>query len=412
MSIENYSSTTTKPTNKYFIILITAVIAAALTWALLNLFKEEPVTTPDNSLCVGKKPNLPGYVFELKDFRDLNTKEFTIEKCECHPELILALYNDQINPLNNEEKARRKIKPDGGVLGGSPNVNIFYEPNYGVKPGEYKQFPVDASDGNIKVAILDSGLSNGDITFNNTSTDPNCKIWNYSTISGVNDVSDDVGHGTYVASIILGNGLNTNVDVDLMVYKVIDSKGGSLFNGLCAFYSAIKNGANVINLSWGFQDNCNIEQNDLIQNAFDYAKANNVMVVMAAGNDGDDNSDIGHWPSNVYGIKDGGTKVYDNVISVGSSEQINSNSNNHDIVLYSNRGAEYVAIATNGQYDQVTGVDGQGYNVEGTSFSTAKITQRIINALSTQTCSQGQNILNCIQTPPQNDTRLDIGYIY
>jgi subtilisin len=134
----------------------------------------------------------------------------------------------------------------------------------------------------VNVAILDSGVvDHPDLTISM------CKD---TTKRGVkNGCNDNNGHGTHVAGTV---GANAGADGEgiygvapesnLMVIKVCGA------NGLCwsddmaqAIYYATDNGANIISMSIGSDS-----ESTLIRDAIDYAAANEVLVVAAAGNDG------------------------------------------------------------------------------------------------------------------------------
>lgn len=137
----------------------------------------------------------------------------------------------------------------------------------------------------ITVAVIDTGLnlSNNDLIQNLSS-------WNWDFVNNDSDVSDDNGHGTFVASEIIsandGYGLTgAAYDAELMVLKVLGSDGsGSAEIVAKAIVYAVDHGANIINLSLG-----SVSNYDGYGDAISYANEHNVLVVMSAGNNaGDD----------------------------------------------------------------------------------------------------------------------------
>ena len=115
------------------------------------------------------------------------------------------------------------------------------------------------------------------------------------------DPMDDNGHGTHVAGIIAAVG-NNGLDVAgvcwnarIMSVKILDAGGdGVTADGASAIYYAVANGADVISLSWGSE-----EDSQVIKDAVAYARRQGVLVVAAAGNEG---ADISFYPASYPGV--------------------------------------------------------------------------------------------------------------
>jgi subtilisin len=156
----------------------------------------------------------------------------------------------------------------------------------------------------VVVAVLDTGVdynhndlndniwkNTKEIAGNGKDDDGNGYVddyygWNFSNNS--NDILDRNGHGTHVAGTIAGEKNNFGVtgiayDAKIMPVKVLnDSGSGSSSSIADGIYYAVDNGADVINLSLGSDfPNWNLRR------AIEYASNQGVVVVMAAGNDGD-----------------------------------------------------------------------------------------------------------------------------
>ncbi len=147
----------------------------------------------------------------------------------------------------------------------------------------------------VVVAVLDTGVDYNHVDLkDNIWTNPqenkdgytnDLHGWNF--VDNNNDVLDNNGHGTHVSGIIAGENNNFGVtgiayNAKIMPVKVLDDSGsGSTTNIANGIYYAVNHGANVINLSLGsnFSDST-------LQSAIEYASNKNVVVVMAAGNDG------------------------------------------------------------------------------------------------------------------------------
>ena len=122
------------------------------------------------------------------------------------------------------------------------------------------------------------------------------------------DPSDDFGHGTMVAGIAAAS-TNNNRGVagatwqgKVMPIKVLDSRGQADDEDIAAGIRwAVDHGASVINLSLGGPG----EGTGILQQAVDYATRNNVVVVAAAGNDGDKGvlaATAPHFPAACNGV--------------------------------------------------------------------------------------------------------------
>ena len=158
----------------------------------------------------------------------------------------------------------------------------------------------------VTVAVIDSGLYGAANGESHEDIDPAKVVAPYNAISGGTNVSDDHGHGTFVAGMIIANTNNSAgiagimPNVKLMPIKVsAKDRDASISDVIKAIEYAVDNGADVINMSLGTND-----FSEALKSACDNAVEKGVIVVAAAGNDG---SSKPCYPA-----------AYDSVIGVGS----------------------------------------------------------------------------------------------
>jgi len=172
--------------------------------------------------------------------------------------------------------------------------------------------------GGVVVAIVDSGidLSHPDLTGvlwtnadeiagNGIDDDGNGyvdDVHGYDLADSDPTPADANGHGTHVAGIAAAatnNGVGvagTGWGATIMPVRVLDAQGeGGAWDVMNGIYYATDNGAQVINLSLGgYSNGCSY-----MEDAIAYAQAHGVLVIAAAGNDGNkswfDPSDPGNW---------------------------------------------------------------------------------------------------------------------
>jgi subtilisin family serine protease len=142
---------------------------------------------------------------------------------------------------------------------------------------------------------------------------------------GNNDViGPDAFHGTFVAGIIAANrdnGIGSNgvaANAEIMVIRVVPDGDERDKDVALAIRYAVDNGANIINMSFGKYF---ATHKQFVDDAVKYADAHNVLLVHAAGNEGEMIDTIEHYPTKK--MSDG--SIVNDWITVGaSSDELNA----------------------------------------------------------------------------------------
>ncbi len=132
----------------------------------------------------------------------------------------------------------------------------------------------------VTIAVVDTGadLKAPDLAAKSPTT--------FNVVDGRTRVRDDVGHGTFVSSLAAGSISNGEGiagfggEAHLMILKA--NRGPRSFDDVdeaTAIVWAVDHGARIVNLSLGGPETSNVERS-----AIEYAVANGVLLVAAAGN--------------------------------------------------------------------------------------------------------------------------------
>lgn len=230
---------------------------------------------------------------------------------------------------------------------------------YGVTMIQAKNMWSESSRGEgINIAVIDSGCDidheslKENIVFVRNFTDEDKK--------NPNIVIDRVGHGTHVAGIIAANGNNNTVVgvapwANLYILKAIDKTGsGKVSWVINAINYAVEKKVDIISMSLGMPNN-----DPKLEKVIKYAVNNNILVVCAAGNEGDGNSgDFEYsYPAS-----------YVDVISVGAVDKKGvpaSFSNANLVVDLVAPGVDVVSTYPNNQFASLSGTSMAAPHVSG-----------------------------------------------
>ena len=208
----------------------------------------------------------------------------------------------------------------------------------------------------VRIAVVDSGVD----TDHPELVD--VLIPGHDFANGDSDPEDDAGHGTKVCGVIGAKGGNDtgsagvawNTPIEIMPLKFMTYSDGSTSgytsDAVDAIYYAVDNGAKIINASWGFTS-----YSKALKEAIQYANEHGVLFVASAGNSGEDNDEVAHYPSN-YQVA--------NVIAVAAMNRYD------ELAGFSNYGQYSVHVAAPGSGLKTTDLDGGTTSwASGTSFA-------------------------------------------
>ena len=190
----------------------------------------------------------------------------------------------------------------------------------------------------VVVAVIDSGVNynHEDLAGNMWDGGPGFPLHGTDFVSGDDDPMDLAGHGTHVAATIgaVGNNATGTTGVcwvaRIMALRVLDATGSGTTAGIVqAVNFAVSHGAKVINMSLG---GGSFDQ--AFSDALNNARANDVVVVVAAGNSAFDND----LPGGAYPCK----FTHANLICVAALDQ------NYSLATFSNYGATSVDVGAPG----------------------------------------------------------------
>jgi len=236
------------------------------------------------------------------------------------------------------------------------------------------QLPVEAL-APVIVAVIDSGVDyrhpqippESLWTNPRPGSDPEFKndVLGWDFVAKHNNPWDDVGHGTFVAGLILA----INPAAKIMPLKVLDVFGNGLNSdiGRAVLY-AVDHGARVINISIGTK-----AVSDLQQAVVDYAREHGVVIVTAAGNEGIDTAEF--TPAGVKGVLTvAATDQNDKKPPFGNwGQNVALAAPGVDVVSLRARWTDFVLVATMGKDYKpganFVGADKWLYRASGTSFA-------------------------------------------
>lgn len=371
---------------------------------------------------------------------------FFVVKNNNNEEIIVKSKSGQIKKikinLTNFDKVKKRLLSNSNIELVSKNYS-YHISAYPNDPGYALQdylkqinaenawtWTTDAS--NVTVAVIDTGIDynhpdlkdniwkNGkEIQDDNIDNDQNGYIDDYYGWDFVNNTKDNtvklsssfskyaVNHGTLVAGIIGAVGGNkegitgTAWKVKIMSLRALDSQGdGNTYDVARAIDYAIKNGADIINLSFVGNNN-----DEILKNSIERAYNSGIVVVAASGNETGVGIDLKKEPK--YPIcYDLGKNM---VIGVASVDK------NNELSYFSNYGETCIDILAPGENIYSTQVyqpqlnafsEKYGNGWYGTSFAAPMVTGAIALIKSIDKTFTNEEIIQILK-----DSAKDISFI-
>lgn len=215
----------------------------------------------------------------------------------------------------------------------------------------------------IRVGVIDTGCFEHEDLKNNLLEGKNY-------LTGTNDVSDNIGHGTHVCGVIAAEMNEIGITGVAPKAKIVPLKcfesGQSTYaeDILDAIYDAVDvYDCKIINMSWGLPNN-----NVFLQDAINYAHGKGVILVAAVGNYG---STTMYYPA-----------AYENVIgvsSVGIDKSKSSFSQYNKSVLVTAPGERVKSTYNNGDYEALDGTSHAAPAVSGIAAVALSANEKLTN---------------------------------
>ena len=225
--------------------------------------------------------------------------------------------------------------------------------------------------------------------------DENCYIndilgYDFPGQTGGNFMYSD-GHGMHIAGIVTQSARPPSTTLDqikLMDLKFYEQNVSTLYDAVCAIYYAIDQDAHVMNLSWGFNHDKEV---DILKNALDQASSEDIIVVTSAGNKKQDNDVIKHWPSNCASLPG-----YENMVAVGAATLISAPDTYEFAAEYSNYGNETVDLLAPGTKIESLYPPDIVQPLTGTSMAAAYVSQVVTLGRASRPDLSSEQIISCL----------------
>lgn len=289
----------------------------------------------------------------LKKSKDYERKNLRLGKLiSCAPNAVLELVQTSSDPMLSSLWGMTKIE--------APEA-----------------WDITTGSSQIKVAVLDTGISSSHVDIPDSTT-------GYNFHSNNSNFTDDNGHGTHVAGTIGGIGNNgtgvagVNWNVSLIGVKVLGSSGsGSLASVAAGTDYAREQGADVMNFSLGAQGADYSPFRDALQAASDAG----IVLVFAAGNSATNNDSLPFYPANYQ---------------FSTSITVAATTSSDGLASFSNYGASTVHVGAPGVGIYSTLNTGSYASYSGTSMAAPHVAGLAALVKAANTSLTGSELRGCI----------------
>lgn len=255
----------------------------------------------------------------------------------------------------------------------TPN-DTFYSSLYGLQNiGAPAAWDLTTGSSSVVVALIDTGVDydhvdlQPNIHLNSAETPGNLidddgngfidDYYGYDFVNTDGAPRDDNEHGSHCAGIVGARGNNgagvvgANWEVGILAVKVADADGNAYLSDIAAGIEyAVDRGASVLSISLAAS-----VSSSALNNAIQYAKTQDVLIVAAAGNESTNNDEVPSYPA---------SSPSSNVVSVAATNSRDA------LASFSNFGATSVDLAAPGVNILSTVPGGQYRSLSGTSMAT------------------------------------------
>jgi subtilisin family serine protease len=250
----------------------------------------------------------------------------------------------------------------------TPN-DTFYSSLYGMtKIAAPSAWDLTTGSASVVIAVIDSGVdythpdlvanihtNTAEVAGNFLDDDSNGFVddfYGYDFVNSDGAPLDDDEHGTHCAGTVGARGNNAtgvtgvNWQVGILPIKVLDANGDGFLSDIAAGIEySVDRGASILSMSLSGPSS-----SGLLDSAIDYARQQNVLVVVAAGNDGLNNDETPSFPA---------SSTAANILAVAatnSRDQLASFSNYGEIsVDVAAPGVEILSTVPNSLYKMLSG---------------------------------------------------------
>jgi len=352
----------------------------------VSLDRIRSIAAANHDLLADEIESVGGLTF-IDDLDNADAQTVANQYAAMSDEVAYAEINYQIkldDPVQKEVPRDLVLREPAADLPNDPLFGEQWALNNQGQDGGTKRADIDALEAwthtkgseEVVVAVLDTGVDyrHPDLVANMWTRPAGVpayvddELGTFNDLNGYNgtdkdaDPMDDNGHGTHCAGIIGAEGDNgegitgINQKVQIMPLKFLGRGGfGSTNDAIEAINYAIdrkKNGVNIriISASWG-----STSKSKALEDTIRAAGEAGILFVAAAGNDGSNNDNRPHYPSN-YDLP--------NVISVAALDR------NDQIASFSNFGSKTVHVAAPGKEILSTWLNDGYREASGTSMAT------------------------------------------